>query len=166
MQRIPSELKPNVEALLKDSSYAVIETALEKLCRDYPKDAVKYLDMTDGILGMNNALRIKWLEIAGTVPSTGNSYWHELAMFAGAGYEFRTRLNAIEALKRTNYFNQQVFFNLLDAAAAQNGRLASPATTALEYFAKQTVHRNEIAGYLASYTPQPAEAKVLKQLGL
>lgn len=166
MQHIPAELKPNVEALLKDSSYVVIETALEKLCRDYPKEAVKYLDATDGILGMNNALRIRWLEIGGTVPSTGNSYWHELAVFAGPGYEFRTRLNAIDALKRTNYFTQQVFLNLLDAAAAQNGRLAGPATTALEHFAKQTVYRSEIASYLSAYTPSPAEAKVLKQLGL
>ncbi|HYG16555.1 MAG TPA: M1 family metallopeptidase [Bacteroidia bacterium] len=167
MHKIPAELKLHVEALLKDSSYVIIETALEKLCRDFPKDAVKYLDATDGILGMNNALRIKWLEIAGAQPSTAESYWAGLAIFAGPGYEFRTRINAFDALKRTNFFSGKVFASLLEASVSQNGRLAGPAYSALEHFAKQNLYRAQIVELLSgTITPSPAEAKVLKQLGL
>lgn len=167
MNKVPFELLLDVEALLKDSSYVVIETAFDKLCKDYPDLRERFLEATKDVLGMNNAMRIKWLEAAGSMVATAKpEYWIQLTAFAGPGYEFRTRLNAFEALKRLNLFNQNVFNNLLDAAAAQNSRLAGPAYSTLEFFIKQSQNKAN-AKFFLSLTPQTGKkAELVKQLGI
>lgn len=164
--KIRPEFLSYYEALLTDSSYVIIETVLEKLCREYPHRAGLYLDKTQNVLGMNNALRIKWLETAAGLHAGSAEHVKNLTDFAGPQYEFRTRLLAFEALKRINHFSEKVFANLLDAASAQNGRLAGPAYSTIEGFIKQTSFRQLASHYLNTYKPTEKEAKVLKQLGL
>jgi hypothetical protein len=53
-------------------------------------------------------------------------------------YEFRTRVNAFEALKRMNHFNEQVCRNLFEATLSFNSRLSNPAKDALAYFKQQS----------------------------
>ena len=153
--------------MLKDSSYNVVETALVKLCEQYPDLTERFLEPTKNDIGMNNAVRIVWLEKAGTVSNTAKQeHWKQIAAFAGAEYEFRTRINAFDALKRLNYFDELTFKNLLNASVSPNGRLAAPAYSALDYFAKQSAYQANIRVYLKLLKPTDDEAKIITRLGL
>lgn len=163
---IPMDLLTNFEALLKDSSYNVVETALVKLCEQYPDMTERFLEPTKNDIGMNNALRIVWLEKAGTVSTAAKQeHWKQIAAFAGAEYEFRTRINAFDALKRLNYFDELTFKNLLNASVSANGRLAAPAYSALEFFAKQSAYQANIRVYVKNLKATDDETAVIKRLG-
>jgi aminopeptidase N len=167
MNHVPFELLEDVEGLLKDSSYVVIEMAFDKLGKDYPDLRERFLETTKDILGMNNALRIKWMETAGSLVMTARpEHWAQVAEFAGPGYEFRTRLNAFEAIKRLNLFNKNVFENLMDAAASQNGRLAGPAVATLEFFAKQMGPKANMVYFWKQNPKTGKQADIAKQLGI
>lgn len=120
------------EALLHDSSYANVETALKILCKYHPDKKEKYLSETDGVYGMNNNVRITWLEIYYSIDSV--KHIKELTEYAGYSYEFRTRNDAFDALKTINYCNETVVMNLFDAATSFNSRLAGPARSTLQFF--------------------------------
>lgn len=120
------------EAALHDSSYTNVELALRLLCKYNPDKKESYLSETDGIYGMNNNVRIAWLEIAYTLDST--KHIKELSDYAGYSYEFRTRNNAFTALKTINYCDETVVMNLFDAATSSNYRLAGPARSTLQFF--------------------------------
>ena len=89
------------EGLLTDRSYDVIEGALAKLVELYPSNAKKYLSMTsakDGTLGKNLKI-LRWLELS--FLQTGNKkFATNLVNLTSNSYEFRTRINAMNALKR------------------------------------------------------------------
>lgn len=166
LHTIPMEMLTNVEALLKDSSYNVVETALTKLCEQYPDMTERFLEPCKNDIGMNNAVRIVWLEKAGmTNNSTKQEHWKQIVNFAGPEYEFRTRINAFDALKRLNYFDEATFKNLLNACVSPNGRLAGPAYNALEYFAKQSTYQANIRVYVRNLKANDDEAAVIKRLG-
>lgn len=130
------------ELLLKDSSYAVVENAFDKLMKSKDiadKDKLKYLSQLQGIAGQGNSIRIKWLENAIKLKHTDvNILKQMLSNYAGANYEFRTRTNAANAIKRLNTCNADMVKNLLNATLSYNSRLAGPCADALKELRKSS----------------------------
>lgn len=148
---VPSEFQNDVESLLKDSSYAVVTTALEKLSEAYPQNTASYLETTKNELGMYNQVKIKWLEIAVThnIPPV-NDARQKLIRYASPSYEFWTRRNAMNSLKRLNYCDDAVIENLVDGMLNPCGRLSAPAQEVLGYFYQQSQFKQKIMSYYGS----------------
>ena len=134
--------EPILVQALKDSSYGIIENALVKLMA-WQKDASKrtgYLELTKGLYGNQHGLHIRWLELA--IPQFGmemSGPMKGMIMdYSGPMYEFRTRVNAFDALKRLNLFSELVCRNLFEASMSFNSRLSNPAKETLNYFKQQS----------------------------
>ncbi|MBI2268948.1 MAG: M1 family metallopeptidase [Bacteroidetes bacterium] len=144
------EMTTELEKLLTDSSYEIVASALDKLCYYNPAKTSAYLEATkdvEGTVGRN--VTIKWLEIAYT--STGKiQHADKLVTYTGNSYEFRTRVNAMNALKKCNYFDIKMVDNLTDAILSHNSRLSRPAHEALGYFYEQNKYKKIISDHLAS----------------
>jgi aminopeptidase N len=167
VEEIPFPLINEFEALLTDSSYEVIETALTKLTRDFEGVNERFLNKTKDVLGMHNAIRIIWLEKMGSnVMTSRPEHWQQLVEFVSPRYEFRTRLKAFEALKRINLFNAVLFQNALDAATSENRRLAGPAFSFLEFITQNSTYKTIMQDYVNLNTLSSDEADVVKRLGL
>ena len=134
---LDKKLLKNYEDLLLDRSYQNIETALNKLCSQFPKNAEKYLDITKNDIGMNKNIRITWLQNALTYKESKNAgYKDELIAYASHSYEFRTRTKAFTALDSLKLWNENLIQNLLEASYNSNSRLAGPATSTLRDLSK------------------------------
>lgn len=143
--RILSLVLPTLTTLLHDSSYAIVETVLEKLAAARPASVRDYLAATrgvDGVLGEN--VRVRWLELA-YLAYGKKAYADELVSLASSSYEFRARDNAIAALRRIDYFTPTLMGFLVDAVLNPNTRLAGPAGDLLAYFYAQDRYRRVIA---------------------
>lgn len=149
-KKITDDLAVEYEKLLKDPSYEVITTALEKLAEQFPSNTARYLEVTKGIEGTTGKIvLVKWLEIA--AGHTGDkSYTDQLLAFTSNSYEFRTRVNAMNSLKKLGYFDKKFLENLVDAAQSANNRLARPAGEVLQYYYEQSAYRKTINEYIAS----------------
>ncbi len=133
---VPTSLRSTVEGLLRDSSYVVEQNALPKLCAWFPDGKSAYLEATKNDHGMHERMRIAWLEVH--VADRDSVALQELVDYGSRSYEFRTRQNAFEALRRCNVLPLQAVTNLLDAAVSFNERLSGPAIAVLEHFRSQT----------------------------
>jgi hypothetical protein len=87
-----------------------------------------------------------------------------LVNISGPMYEFRTRINAMNALQRMNYLNKDFAFALFEGSINFNSRLNGPAQSLIKYYAKQTQKRRELQEYLKDFTCSDAQKKQL--LGL
>lgn len=129
------------EKLLKDSSYEIVEMALEMLCKSRPDDCKKYLDQTakiDGAIGKN--VRAKWLALS-YLQSSDQVYLDELVDLTSNSFEFRTRMNAANELKSLNYLDRNAVINMFNALFSFNARLRNPIKDVLAEFALQPQHR-------------------------
>jgi aminopeptidase N len=136
---IPADMKADYEKLLQSPSYEATATALEKLCNQFPADKASYLKKVDGVIGTaGRVVEVKKLELQARDGDA--AAMKQLVNYAGISYEFRTRINAIQALKRLDYFDAELGKNLLDAAVNPNHKLAGVAADLLRYFDAQ--HRN------------------------
>ncbi len=142
---IAPSLRAGFEKALTDSSYEIIQTALEKLCAQFPENLVAYLEKTKNYFGIGNSVRVKWLEL--NALKENNTSLQELIEMSGSGYEFRTRISAIASLQSINYLDVDVVRNLCDAILSTNHRLAAPAIEALNYYSKQRNLKEIISGY-------------------
>ncbi|MBS1559999.1 MAG: M1 family metallopeptidase [Bacteroidetes bacterium] len=133
---IPAAMRSAVEPLLRDSSYVVEQNALTKLCASFPDGKAGYLDATKNDHGMHERMRIAWLEVK--IADGDSAALQELVDYGSRAFEFRTRQNAFEALRRCNLLPLQAVTNLLDAVVSFNDRLSGPATSVLEHFRAQT----------------------------
>ncbi|RZJ72893.1 M1 family metallopeptidase [Flavobacterium sp.] len=120
MKKIPSEFKTQYETFLDDKSYITQEIALNALCRDFPEDRAKYLDKTDGRIGMNDKnMRLLWLALALSTKEyrmdKKAGYYDELLAYAQAGEEASVRQDAIEKLLYINKADQNVLPLLVNA---------------------------------------------------
>ncbi len=140
-------------ALLKDSSNNVVENALDKLMNSKEitaKEKTAALKASEKLNGQNNNIRTKWLEYA-YLNNYGDKTKHlaELVALCGANYEFRTRVNAAQSVKRLNVCDQNIVRNLLDACLTNNGRLSFPCAEVLNELKKKpefnTIIQSEIA---------------------
>lgn len=147
--------------LLKDSSNVVVENALDKLmtCKTISeKEKSGYLKATQHLSGQNNNIRTKWLEYAylnTKDESQRKQYVDELTLLSGPLYEFRTRVNAANALKRLNVFNEQIARNLVDACLEYNYRLSFPCAEVLKELNKKESYAKILETILNSLENEP-----------
>ena len=149
-KKITDDLAIEYEKLLKDPSYEVIVSALEKLSRDHASNIARYLEMTKGVEGTTGKIvLVKWLELS--AERTGDKkHTDQLVALSSGSYEFRTRVNAMNSLKKLGYFDKKFLDNLLDAAQSPNSRLAGPAGDVLKYYYEQSAHKKLIEDHIAS----------------
>ncbi len=159
---IPAELKVSTEALLADSSYDVLSTALEKLTASFPADVRRYLEATAGINGLDNAVLTKWLELSANAGDA--SALAQLNDLTTVSYEFRTRQNAMQALRALGHCDAAVADNLFAAALSPNRRLAAVATDVIKDFRSRTAYRNLLDGRYRSTKWTEREKRVLGPL--
>ncbi len=159
---IPSELLSDFEDLLKDSSYVIVENVLLNLCDDEPNNISKYLAATENISGVGSSVRVRWLEMACRIEK--QKYLPQLIDLTSTVYEFRTRNNAMEALKRLNYLDEKVIANLFDASFNPNKRLAGPAKSLLRNFMIQTEYKKMVEDYFAKTTFENWQFDLVKDL--
>jgi aminopeptidase N len=141
-------LLPGIETMLTDSSYSVIEIALQKLFIAQPAKIAAYLKTTQGVEGNRDRnVQIKWLELS-FMTENKPQYAEELVKLTSGSYEFRTRISAVLALKRLNWYSDELTANLVDAILNANDRLSGPATDLLKYFYTQYQYKQLISKYI------------------
>ncbi len=161
---IEPSLMGDYEALLKDSSYTTIVTALEKLCSAFPANTKRYLAATKGIEGTNGRnVLIKWLEISLSEKDDA-AMMNQLVAYTSDSYEFITRTNAMGAIRRLNHFDDKLLANCMNACVSSNGRLASPAADAIRYYYAQDKYKRQIAERIAAANVSARDKEVLNKL--
>ncbi len=157
---------PVFEKALLDSSYFVIEAALLKLWEfeSYKQKRSELLDKIKGIDGYIFNLKIRYLELGCDLdPNLKESNVSQLADLCGDKYEFRTRVNAMQALQRLNLCNEKVVANLYACLLNFNSRLAGPAKDVLSYFKQQTQGNRTLKAVLEGGNYSAEEKKQIKQ---
>ena len=150
IKTIPADLAAEFEKLLQSPSYEVVASALEKLSTDHPANTVRYLEATKGVTGtVGRNVEIKWLEVSASL--TGErKHVDQLIAYSSGSYEFRTRVNAMNALKRLGHFDSKFLDNIVEAMLSANGRLSGPAGDVIRYYYEQNAYRKIIDEHLAS----------------
>lgn len=160
---ISTDMLPEVEKLLKDPSYDLVAMVLEKLAFNNPAGIDKYLDLTKGTTGVRgHNVEIKWLEVA--IGAGKKEFTDKLVEYTSNSYEFLTRVNAINALKKLNIFSANALPYTLDAAVSPNTRLSGPAIGVLKYFYEQAGHRKAMLDYYRSKKWKNFERDLLKPI--
>jgi len=134
---IQIDLVSEYEALLKDSSYIIVEMALEKLCANFAgtERIHDYLEITRGLEGNNERnVMITWLQIDYYEHANKESL-DKLIDFVSPSYEFRTRVKAAEMLKSLNYLDETLIAYLFEGNFSFNSRLRSPMKKVLDHYA-------------------------------
>lgn len=161
INRIPQELLADFETMLDDSSYNNIFNALEKLADQYPQNIDRYIQMVDNEWGPGNRIRIKRYEL---MAAKGDKLAIDsLAAFMSSSYEFWTRQNALNSVKRLNLITPQIAMNMMDALVSPNSRLAGVAAGTIDYLMQQDQNRRLMLSSMASRSWTPAEMATLSK---
>lgn len=152
-----------IQSLLRDSSYDVVSAALDKLCKSYPKNAGQYLEQCSGVMGMNNSVNIKWHEMSALNQINKETSINKLVQYASNIWEFRTRVNAFNALKSLNHCDEQLTGHLFEALLSTNGRLATPAAQLIEYLAQQSHYKAMFIKYYKAQEWNDSEKDLIKK---
>jgi aminopeptidase N len=143
VKQVPENMKSEVEKLLADHSYVNVEKALDLLSRSFPHDVPRYLEATKNETGWRGKnIRMKWLEIA--IQADQREYLREVTDYAGPHYEFETRMNAFQLLKRLNYLDQPAASNLISGYLYWNYKVSNAAKEVLTYFYQQDRYKELI----------------------
>ncbi len=162
--KINKTLLADYEKLLQSKSYEVVASALEQLCFEFPENTNRYLDMTKGVTGTaGRNVEIKWLEVKAGASNDADAL-NKLVAYANESYEFRTRVNAAQALKRLNFCNEQLVKNLMQAVFSANTRLANPCVETLRHFYGQAQYRRMIGEFLDRQKWKPWEKKIVSRI--
>jgi len=162
-----SEMTPKIEEqamkCLNDSSYNVIEIALEVLCVNNLEGADKYLKLTEGKIGNRSRnIEIAWLKIAAIIQKD-RTHADKLVDYTSASYEFLTRGNAMKALRNLQYLNEAALNNLLDARFHFNSRLRNSAATTLDYFAAIDLYKSSLSTFFKLKNLTDKQKEVLEK---
>jgi aminopeptidase N len=158
-------LIPEFEKFLSDSSYEVVELAFQKLTALNASKTNEYLNLTKNVEGnLGKHVKVRWLEIA-FIYTGKKQFADELVNLTSSSFEFRTRGNAFAALKRMNYFNENLTPNLIDGLMSANGRLSGPANDLLKYFYTQDQYKKPISTYITSQQWLPFQKAILNANG-
>jgi aminopeptidase N len=149
LRTVPEALRPAFEGLLQDSSYAIVETALRKLCEQFPANTARYRTATQSVLGMGHNVRIANLEMG--IVAGDRRARSELALLASNRHEFRTRTAALQALQRLNWLDAEVLPYVVEAYLSPNRRLGGVAGGVLKHFWAQHSFRSLIRSYYNSH---------------
>lgn len=161
---IPLSLKGDYEKLLTDSSYLNVELALNNLCNSFPESCNRYLEITKNEIGWRGInIRIKWLEIS---ISKGNTDCiSELKNYTGESYDFESRINAMNALKRLNILDEPVIENILKSLIHWNYKIRIAAADNLKYFYVQDRYKliiDKVASEMTNSAVKLETDKILK----
>jgi aminopeptidase N len=149
-KNVREDMLADYEKLLTSPSYDVVASTLDKLSFQFPQNTIKYLEATKGVTGTaGRNVEVKWLEVKAR-SAMDRDAMDKLVTYTSMSYEFRTRVNAAQALKRLNYFNQSLMKNLVQAMFSANTRLANPCGDVLNTFYNQDQYRKQISDYMAS----------------
>ncbi len=160
---ISTSLLPDLEKLLRDSSYTVVTLALERLSEAFPRRVPAFLQAVRGVEGHpGRQVEIKALEIA--VRTGDRSALEKLVDYASLSFEFRTRQNALRVLKRLNQMPPSLLPHLFDALVSTNARLAAVAREITEYWMEQTLFRQTLQNYYEKTLWTPEEKRLLAPL--
>ncbi len=130
---VPAVLQSAVEGCLSDSSWLNIEIALNALCHSFPEKAGVYLQQTRNLEGWRGKnIHMKWLEIS--IAMGENSLLPELISYTGTKFEFETRINAFNTLKKLRYTDPETQRNARSASQHWNNKLSAAAKEYLTYF--------------------------------
>jgi len=146
VKNVPPALKNEFEKLLNDESYINVGIALQNLSASFPDETATYLDATkdeNGWRGKN--IRISWLEIA--VENGHKEYIQELIGYSSKSFEFETRQNALNALKRLNLMDTAIANNLIDAYLYWNYKLSNTAKEVLAFFMQENYSRKILTDF-------------------
>lgn len=149
IKSVPAELKAGLEKCLTDPSYLNVELALDLLCRSFPAEQSGYLALTkneEGWRGKN--IRMKWLEIA---TERSKRHLDELAAYSSESFEFETRINAMNLLKKLNYCNDEVILNLGSGLIHWNYKIKNASLDCLKYFNAQSAYHWRIEQLLSNH---------------
>jgi aminopeptidase N len=164
IDEVNAQQKTLLIKMLNDSSYSIIESVLEKLSNIYPNETQQWLEITKNEYGMANALKIKWLYISYL---NGNKVaLDQLIEYASSNYEFRTRINAMNAIKTLGVVNQSMLKNIFNATLSWNSRLAGPANEALSQLSMNVVNKKAISDFFKTNSWTEKERELIKEKGL
>jgi aminopeptidase N len=159
--KVPPSIKNNYEKMLTDSSYLNVELALVNLCSSFPTDIKKYLDQTKNEVGWRGRnIRIKWLEIS--INNGNKKVLDELKSYTGESYEFETRINAINTLKRLNILDELVVKNMIQGLMHWNYKIKVAESDNLKYFYTQDKYKALIDKVVDEGTTAAAKAELDK----
>jgi hypothetical protein len=157
------ELMPDAEVLLRDSSYETVVLALDILPMTNPSHTKEYLELTKGVEGtVGRNVEVKWLEVSYNL--TGDKqYADRLVAYCSNSYEFRTRANAAQAIRRLNYFDPLLMEYLVEAVQSANGRLAGPCGETLKSFYEMNKYKKVISDYVYSKNWEPWQLTAIRK---
>jgi aminopeptidase N len=155
-----SLLRQDAEMMLGDSSYNNVAAALELLSDRFPEETPRYLALTKGVDGTGHLVSVLWNEISARRGDTASV--SRLIAYAGVSYEFMTRVNALEALKRLGVCDERLFGPLFSAMANPNGRLRAPAEAFASYFMEQSSRAHAMKRYYGAHAWTAAERAFLE----
>lgn len=157
------ELLPEIEKRLTDSSYDMVDMTLQKLAVLQPAKLGQYLKKTSAVEGnIGRSVRVRWLELS-FMNTHKKNYAEELVTLTSGSYEFRTRGNAMAALKRMDHCSEGLISNLVDAVLSPNSRLSSPGADLLRYFYNQDKWRAVISAHIRTGQWTPSQAGLLAE---
>ncbi|MDA3944616.1 MAG: M1 family aminopeptidase [Bacteroidetes bacterium] len=158
-----ASLLPAIQSCLSDISYTNQRLALQKLAVLDTTHIDDYLSQTNDFEGFPGLqLRIAWLEIAA---SRGRQEaFDALVEYSSFRYEFRTRINAIEALVRLDYFDEMLAQNLIEAVIHWNFRLSSVAKKALVDYSDNEANSDLILRSLTTLSLDESKRNEIMQI--
>lgn len=148
--RIKSNHFELYKSLLTDSSYVVIEKAMNLLSFYAPQNFEEYYKLTEGIDGnRSHNVKIARLKNAYAVSKQEN-YLEELVKLSSAENEFTTRVAVFNALKEINSLNEDALKHLFNALMSFNSRLRGPAKKTIDHFFAQNEFKIMIVDYVSN----------------
>ncbi len=157
--RIPESLESEYRKLLTDSSYLVIEQALDLLAFYYPNKVKEYLEITKDETG-NRSQNILIKRLSIEIESSLSAYAQDqLIDLTSESYEFLTRVKAAEALKELNLMNEKALANMLNATFSFNSRLRGPMHKVIKHFFEQSAYKKMMIQYISNQNWSDREFK-------
>lgn len=148
MTEVTEPYRGAVEQLLTDSSYAVIESALRRLCSSFPNNASSYIAKTADVVSPHAQVEIARAELLAAMNNPNGV--QTLEDLASNRYEFTTRRSCFSALTRLGNVTPKAIEGMLDACISSNWRLADAARAAITTLATQTAIRTNIRSAIAT----------------
>ena len=99
-----------------------------------------------------------------TSPNNDKKYISQLVNYTSNSYEFITRGNAMNALRKLNYIDETMVNNCIEACLSSNGRLAGPANETIKYFYAQTQFKKLISETIKKRNSKNWEKEILMKL--
>ena len=163
------ELKTEYESLLTDNSYATQEAALGNLWTNFPEDRLKYLNITNGVIGFHDKnIRQLWLFLAIITedykPESKGSYLTELKQYTASKYSNKVREKAFEYINYIALWDEDTLLNLIDACDHHYWRFKKYSRAMLTNLAKNKTYRVKIIKLIKNKdNPSPFLIKILNE---